>query len=88
MQLNTTNVLLVILGFVIVLCFILMLMNNDDIHNNNNHCIENFDPVIDAIQDKLKTESPDQLKNTIKTLQQRLIDYGYTPDLNNYVKKN
>jgi len=85
MQLNTTNVLLVILGFVMILCFILMLINNDDSCTNN--YIESFDPVIDAIQDKLKTESPDQLKNTIKTLQQRLIDYGYTPDLNNYVKK-
>jgi hypothetical protein len=81
MQLNTTNVLLVILGIVLVLCFILMLMNSDNIH------IEAFDPVVDAIQQKLQSESPDQLKSTIKTLQQRLIDYGYAPDLNNYVSK-
>ena len=27
------------------------------------------------------------MKNTISSLQQRLIDYGYAPDLNNYVKK-
>ena len=81
MQLNTTNVLLVILGIVLILCFILMLMNTDNIN------IEAFDPVIDAIQQKLQSESPDQLKSTIKTLQQRLIDYGYAPDLNNYVTK-
>ena len=81
MQLNTTNVLLVILGIVLILCFILMIMNED-----NNH-IEAFDPVIDAIQQKLQNESPDQLKSTIKTLQQRLINYGYAPDLNNYVSK-
>ena len=81
MQLNTTNVLLVILGIVLILCFILMIMNDD-----NNH-IEAFDPVIDAIQQKLQSESPDQLQSTIKTLQQRLIDYGYAPDLKNYVTK-
>ena len=80
MQLNTTNILLVILGIVLILCFILMVMNND----NN---IEAFDPVIDAIQQKLQNESPGQLKSTIKNLQQRLIDYGYAPDLNNYVTK-
>ena len=81
MQLNTTNVLLVILGIILILCFILMIMNND-IKN-----IEHFDPVVDAIQAQLESESPEQLKSTIKTLQQRLIDYGYVPDLNNYVTK-
>jgi hypothetical protein len=80
MQLDTTNILLVILGIVLILCFILMIMNND----NN---IEAFDPVIDAIQQKLQNESPGQLKSTIKNLQQRLIDYGYSPDLTNYVTK-
>jgi len=49
--------------------------------------VENFDPVVDAIQSKLQSETPEQLKSTIQTLQQRLIDYGYAPDLNNYVKK-
>jgi hypothetical protein len=79
MQFNTTNVLLVILGIVLVLCFILMVMNDNN--------IEPFDPVVDAIQQQLQNESPDQLKSTIATLQQRLIDYGYAPDLKNYVKK-
>lgn len=80
MQLNTTNVLLVILGIILVLCFVLMIMND-------NNQIEPFDPVVDAIQQQLQNENPDQLKSTIKTLQQRLIDYGYSPDLNNYVRK-
>ena len=48
---------------------------------------ENFDPVMDAIQLQLKNENPDQLKQTIQTLQQKLIDYGYAPDLKQYVKK-
>ena len=78
MQLNTTNVLLVLLGITLILCFILMLMDKNQ---------ENFDPVIDAIQSQLQSETPDQLKSTIQTLQQRLIDYGYAPDLKNYVKK-
>ena len=81
MKFYTTNVLLVILGIILILCFILMIMNND---NNN---IETFDPVVDAIQLQLQNQNPDQLKSTIKTLQQRLIDYGYAPDLNSYVKK-
>ena len=81
MKLNTTNVLLFILGIILILCFVLMIMNND-IKN-----IEHFDPVVDAIQSQLESETPDQLKSTIKTLQQRLIDYGYAPDLNNYVTK-
>jgi len=78
MQLNTTNVLLVLLGITLILCFILMLMDKK---------YENFDPVIDAIQSQLQSETPEQLKSTIQTLQQRLIDYGYAPDLKNYVKK-
>jgi hypothetical protein len=81
MKCDTTNVLLVILGIVLVLSFILMILNKDNMN------IEPFDPVVDAIQDKLQSETPDQLKTTIKTLQQRLIDYGYAPDLNNYVKR-
>ena len=83
MQLNITNVLLMMLGITLVLCFILMIMNS----NSNGANIENFDPVVDAIQLQLQNETPDQLKGTIKTLQQRLIDYGYAPDLNSYIKK-
>lgn len=78
MQINTTNLLLILLGITLVLCFVLLLMDKKH---------ENFDPVIDAIQSQLQNETPAQLKSTIQTLQQRLIDYGYAPDLNNYVKK-
>ena len=60
MKLNTTNVLLFILGIILILCFVLMIMNND-IKN-----IEHFDPVVDAIQSQLESETPDQLKSTIK----------------------
>lgn len=89
MQFNTTNVILTLLGITLVLCFILTIM--DKSHNN----IETFattpnvnsDPVISAIQSQLQGESPEQLKSTIQTLQQRLIDYGYAPDLNKYVTK-
>ena len=84
MQFNTTNVILTLLGITLVLCFILTLMDKTNVHNN---ILEPFDPVIDAIQSKLQSETPDQLQSTIKTLQQRLIDYGYAPDLNNYVSK-
>ena len=78
MQINTTNFLLILLGITLILCFMLMLMDKQQ---------ENFDPVIDAIQSQLQSETPEQLKSTIQTLQQRLINYGYAPDLNNYVKK-
>jgi len=88
MQLNTTNVLLVILGIILVLCFILILIEKDtNIINKNYTYTEGFDPVVDSIQAQLANETPEQLKGTIKTLQQRLIDYGYAPDLNSYVKK-
>ena len=79
---NTTNFLLMLLGSSLVLCFVLMLMNNTD------RQIEGFDPVIDAIQSKLQSESPEQLKGTVQALQQRLIDYGYAPDVNTFVKKS
>jgi hypothetical protein len=56
---------------------------------NKSNSVEGFtdDPVIDAIQEQLKDQSPEQLKDTIKTLQQRLVDYGYAPDLSRYVTK-
>ena len=82
MQINTTNFLLILLGSTLVLCFVLMLMNNLDTFK-----VEGFDPVIDAIQSQLQKESPAQLKGTVKALQQRLIDYGYAPDVNKFVKR-
>ena len=79
MKIDTTNVILSLLGVTLILCFIIMLTDNNK--------QENFDPVIDAIQSQLKNENPEQLTKTINALQQRLIDYGYAPDLQNYVKK-
>ena len=80
---NTTNFLLALLGITLILCYILMLIKD------NEKNIEPFeDPVLDAIQQQLKNESPEQLKGTVKALQQRLIDYGYAPDVNTFVKKS
>lgn len=76
---NITNLLLILLGITLILCFVLVLTDK--------RTVENFDPVVDAIQSKLQTGSPEQLRDTIKTLQQRLIDYGYAPDLATFVKK-
>lgn len=89
MTLNTTNLILILLGGVLVLCFILMLMNSQTNENfaNGSDASLNSDPVIAAIQSNLANENPEQLKKTIQTLQQRLIDYGYAPDLNKYVRK-
>lgn len=84
MALNTTNLILILLGGVLVLCFVLMLMHPQTTENFAN---DNSDPVIAAIQSNLANENPEQLKKTIQTLQQRLIDYGYAPDLNKYVRK-
>jgi hypothetical protein len=78
MKLDTTNLLLILLGVTLISCFILMLMDKRE---------EGFDPVIDAIESQIQKENPEQLKQTIQTLQQRLIDYGYAPDLKNYVRK-
>jgi len=79
---NTTNFLLILLGASLILCFILMLINNTE-----KQCEGFEDPVIDAIQDKLQNESPEQLQSTVKALQQRLIDYGYAPDVNKFVTR-
>jgi hypothetical protein len=96
---NTTNFLLILLGSCLILCFILMLINNTDntyTTKYKNNSIEGFaptvsntnqDPVLNAIQSQLEIESPEALQSTVKALQQRLIDYGYAPDLNKFVKK-
>ena len=83
---NTTNFLLSLLGISLILCYILMLIRD------NETSIETFedptiDPVIDAIQQKLKGGTQEELKGTVKALQQKLIDYGYAPDVNTFVKK-
>ena len=85
MKLNINSVLLYLLGFLLVLCFVLILM--DEKEKKNIEPFATSDPVVDAIESQLKTESPEQLKSTIEALQQRLINYGYAPDLNNYIKK-
>ena len=89
MALNSTNLILILLGGVLVLCFVLMLMHPQTTENFANPTDENVnsDPVIAAIQSNLANETPEQLKKTIQNLQQRLIDYGYAPDLNKYVRK-
>lgn len=90
MALNSTNLILILLGGVLVLCFILMLMNPSTTENFADAsavAAANNDPVIAAIQANLANQNPEQLKSTIQTLQQRLIDYGYAPDLNKYVRK-
>jgi len=89
MALNTTNLILILLGGVLVLCFVLMLMHPQTTENFSDEIIPSSvnDPVISAIQNSLSNESPEQLKSTIQALQQRLIDYGYAPDLNKYVRK-
>lgn len=81
MKIDKTTLLLILLGVIFASCFILMLTDK------NKDSMENFDPVIDAIQTQLQNENPEQLKQTIQNLQQRLINYGYAPDMNNYVKK-
>ena len=88
MALNTTNLILILLGGVLVLCFILMLMHSqtENFDDAIDASISN-DPVIAAIQSNLANENPEQLKKTIQTLQQRLINYGYAPDLSKYVRK-
>ena len=89
---NTTNFILILLGSCLILCFILMLIQNTD-NKNINRSVEGFesntiqDPVLNAIQSQLQLESPEALKSTVQALQQRLIDYGYAPDLNTFVKK-
>lgn len=89
MQYTTTHVLFILLGLTLVMCLALMLLNN----THKTTLLEGFDttipddPVINAIQSQLASESPDQLKSTINALQKRLIDYGYAPNLNSYVKK-
>ena len=89
MALNTTNLILILLGGVLVLCFVLMLIHPQTTENfaDANDSSINSDPVIAAIQSNLANENPEQLKKTIQSLQQRLIDYGYAPDLNKYVRK-
>lgn len=89
MALNSTNLILILLGGVLVLCFVLMLMHSQTTENfaNPTGTGVNSDPVIAAIQSNLANETPEQLKQTIQNLQQRLIDYGYAPDLNKYVRK-
>ena len=82
MPVNTTNVLLIFLCLVLILCFVLMIMNKDE-----RESIESFDPLVDSIQAQLQSKSPEELKSTINSLQQRLIDYGYTPDMSTFIKK-
>jgi len=85
---EATNITLFLIGVILVLCFILMLMNRkEDENNENENNKEHFDPVIDAIESHIKNKNPEELRNTIQLLQQRLIDYGYAPDLKNYIKK-
>jgi hypothetical protein len=86
MALNTTNLILILLGSVLILSFVLMLMHSQPESFTDAMDVNN-DPVIAAIQSNLANENPEQLKKTIQTLQQRLIDYGYAPDLNKYVRK-
>lgn len=91
---NTYKTLTAIVVVVLLLCLVLMFLNNTKKTTFIDIPIEHFtdsttsgDSVLDAINDKLSSKSPDQLKSTISTLQKKLIDYGYAPQLDSYVKK-
>jgi hypothetical protein len=91
---NTYKTLTAIVVVVLLLCLVLMFLNNTKKTTFIDIPTEHFtdsttssDSILDAISEKLSSESPDQLKSTISTLQKKLIDYGYTPQLDSYVKK-
>lgn len=77
---DITNILLILLGLMLIFCFYLMLTDKKR---------EGFanDAVLDTLQSQLQNKSPEELRETIKTIQQRLINYGYAPDIDQYVKK-
>uniref|UniRef100_A0A6C0HMJ1 Uncharacterized protein n=1 Tax=viral metagenome TaxID=1070528 RepID=A0A6C0HMJ1_9ZZZZ len=99
MHYNKINILFGLLAITLVMCLALMLLNNTrkttligpniiaESFENPTVAASSGDPVVDAIQAKLAASSPDQLQSTIKALQARLVDYGYAPQLNSYVKK-
>jgi len=93
---NTYKTLIILVITVIVLCMLLMFLNNTKKTSFVDITQEPFtdsttpttgDTVLDTINNKLSSQSPDQLKDTISLLQKKLIDYGYAPQLDSYVKK-
>lgn len=89
------NVLLILLCVILGLCFILMLMNNNCWNNINVFNTENFtdsstttsSSLDDELLADVKNKSPEELKQYVATLKQRLVNYGYMTDSNDFVKK-
>ena len=88
------NVLLVLLCVILGLCFILMLMNRNcwpienftDSSSSSSSSLTNSDLDEELLAD-VKNKSPEELKQYISTLKQRLVNYGYMSDTNDFVKK-
>ena len=84
------NVLLVLLCVILGLCFILMLMNRScwSIENFENPTAGTTSSALDEeLLDDVKNKSPEELKQYVSSLKQRLVNYGYMPDSNDFVKK-
>tara|TARA_B100001057_G_C22786894_1_gene925971 strand:- start:584 stop:1531 length:948 start_codon:yes stop_codon:yes gene_type:complete len=87
MKLDINKVLMNILVFILLGCVILCLLNN-----NNKVITENFqdgadDELLRSLKADINNQSDSQLRNTISQLKERLIRYGYAPDMSKYIRK-
>ena len=85
------NTLLIsIIGVIIILCLVLMLVNQKGIMNlfRFGPRTENFqNPNLPELDKDLSGKSNSELQSMIGNLKDRLVKFGYMPDMSDYVRK-
>jgi hypothetical protein len=87
---DINNLLLSVVGVIIALCLVLMLVNQKGVMDllNVGPMTENFqNPNLPELNDDLNGKSNSELQNMIGNLKDRLVKFGYMPDMSDYVRK-
>ena len=89
-NIDINNLLLSVVGVIIALCLVLMLINQTDVVSllRLGPKTENFqNPNLPELNADLDGKSNEELQNMVSSLKDRLVKFGYMPDMSDYIRK-
>jgi hypothetical protein len=85
---DVNKILLMLLCVILVLCFVLMIINRFSLNVWEGFADpEQTNDIDEELLADIKDKSPEELKQYIGNLKQRLVNYGYMPDTSKFVSK-
>ena len=89
-KIDINNLLLSVVGVIIGLCLVLLLVNQTDVMSllTLGPKTENFqNPELPELNADLDGKSNEELQSMVGNLKDRLVKFGYMPDMSDYIRK-